>query len=234
MTGNKLILPYPHLRAAQIFARSQKSFLDPHYKSEVIIDTDGSIYGVSESYVYRTPAKYACLAGGELTQPISLSMPTAMLPNWVSSVSINLPADITNMQYTLMMGHGTDGNPLEDCWTGIAICNASDDSFYKPLQTLDAAKALIAKHTNEQNMNQSEWQYMPVDAGIGISPRMLSILIEALDLHPSVLPSEYRQLNMSFSGAASPIKIDLGAIDGTLLTMPASADLIKNDASELE
>ena len=229
MTANKLILPYPHLRAAQIFARSQRSFIDPSYKSEVIIDTDGSIYGVSESYVYRTPPKYAGLLEGGLTHPISLSMPPAMLPNWVSSVSIVLPADITYMQYTLMMGHGTDGNPLEDCWTGIAICNASDDSFYKPLQTLDAAKALIAAHESGEKYTE-----MPADAGIGVSPRMLSALIEALDLHPSVLPNEYRQLNMRFSGAASPIKIDLGAIEGTLLTMPASSDLIKNDASELE
>ncbi len=229
MIHNKLIIPYPHLRAAQIFARSQRSFIDPRYKSEVIIDTDGSIYGISESYVYRSPKKYAALFNGKLEYPICLSLPPAMLPNWVSSVSINLPDDIATMQYTLMMGHDTLGNPTEDCWSGIAIFRASDDSFYQPIETLEAAKKLIAAHYEGEQCTG-----IPNDAGTSISPRMLTAIAEALDLHPSVLPKEYRQLNMRFSGAASPIKIDLGAIEGVLLTMPASADLIKNEESELE
>lgn len=228
MNDNKLILPYPHLRAAQIFARSTRSFISEHYKSEVIIDTDGSIYGISESYVYRTPPKYAGLFKGELEYPISLSLPPALLPNWVFSVSINLPANIDTSQYTLMMGHDTLGNPAENCWSGIMICKASDDSFYKPLEILEATKKLLAEHEN--GVKRTEMQ----PTGISISPRMLTSITEALDLHPSVLPKEYRQLNMCFSGAASPIKIDLGAIEGILLTMPASADLIKNEASELE
>jgi len=226
MTSNKLILPYPHLRAACIFARSQRTFIDPTAKSEVIIDTDGSIYGISESYIYRTPPKYAGLFRGELEYPISLEIPPALLPNWVSSVAITMPTDMENPQYTLMAGHDLLGNPAENCWSGIFIKKASDDGFNHQLKTLEATKKLIA--------GAESGEYEESTDAIGISPRMLTSIIEALDIDPTILPKEYRQLSMKFYGAESPIKIDLGAIEGILLTMPASAALIKNSESELE
>lgn len=211
----RLIISYPELRAAQIFARIEDASIFSRAKASALIDTDGSIWGIGDANMYVSP-KCAEL---NISHPISLDIPDkAYMSPETSVVSVKLGSEISDTPVMAeMVGHDSAGNPIYSNWLGIYIRNANE----KEIKKLEAVKEII------KEVGATAYYAGPIT----LVTSALQRVWDSIDYPYSVKPKQIRAPSFKLTGESSPIMINLGCPEGKAIIMPGISGVFDNDES---